>query len=180
MALNIGETLEAFVKQITSNKEIMDILALPTILKTDTIEIKRKKRKMLIDKCILTQAQDPYELNKKFPEIIIEGERYNHYGDIRLTITLAQSIKMNSDIFGNPQVDFNIYYDNTKEMNNVFKLLSLISDEFSGKTLIVPIENGKQMIKDLKCEGLSSQVAIINNYERVGIRFSFYSTLYKI
>ena len=37
----------------------------------------------------------------------------------------------------------------------------------------------KQFIRELKCEGITSQVAIINNYERVGMRFSFYATLYK-
>lgn len=85
---------------------------------------------------------------------------------------------MRSYLFGNPQVDINIYYDNTK-MKDVFKLLDLISDEFSGQDLIVEIDGEKQMIKHLKFEAITSQVAIINNYERVGIRFSFYSTLYK-
>ena len=35
------------------------------------------------------------------------------------------------------------------------------------------------MLKEIKCEGITSQVSMINNYERIGIRFSFYATLYK-
>ena len=80
--------------------------------------------------------------------------------------------------FGNPQIDINIYYDNTN-MPHVFKLLDLISDEFSGQDLVVDLGNEKQMIKKIKCEGITAQVAMINNYERIGIRFSFYATLYK-
>lgn len=178
MSLRIDETLEAFINKIIRNQDIMNIMKLPTILSTDTEEIKTKKRKLIIDKAIEKTAQEPYELAKKFPEIEIDKIKYKDYGKIRLTISLAQSIKMNSYIFGNPQVDINIYYDNTENIN-VFKLLDLISDEFSGKELVVELEGSKQMIKQIKCEGLTAQVAMINNYERVGIRFSFYSTLYK-
>lgn len=178
MSLRIDETLEAFVSKIISNKEIMNILKLPTINQEDTLEIKKKKRKLLIDKVITKSSQEPSELGKEFPEVIINKEKYKNYGEIRVTVSLAQSIKMKSYLFGNPQIDINIYYDNTK-MENVFKLLDLISDEFSGQDLIVNINENKQILKQLKCEGITSQVAIINNYERVGIRFSFYATVYK-
>lgn len=179
MSLRIDETLESFIKRITENQEIMNIMKLPTILNKDTEEIKIKKRKAIIDKVIVKSAQEPYELSKKFPEIEIDGIKYKDYGKVRMTISLAQSIKMNSYIFGNPQIDINIYYDNTENIN-IFKLLDLISDEFSGQDLDVKIDGSKQMIKHIKCEGITTQVAMINNYERVGIRFSFYSTLYKI
>lgn len=178
MSLRIDETLEAFISKIISNKEIMNILKLPTINQEDTLEIKKKKRKLLIDKVITKSSQEPSELGKEFPEVIINKEKYKNYGEIRVTVSLAQSIKMKSYLFGNPQVDINIYYDNTK-MENIFKLLDLISDEFSGQDLIVNINENKQILKQLKCEGITSQVAIINNYERVGIRFSFYATVYK-
>lgn len=178
MALRSNETLEAFIDKITHNSAIMDILKLPTILDTDTEVIKNKKRKVLIDKCITKSAQEPYELNKSFPEVTIDGKKYKNYGETRITIAFAQSLKTDSYLFGNPQVDINIYYDNTK-IDNVFKLLDLISDEFSGQNLIVKIDDNKQMIKNLKCEVITSQVSIINNYERIGMRFSFYSTLYK-
>lgn len=177
MSLRSEETLEAFINRIVTNKDIMDILKLPTILKTDSEAIRNKKRKAVIDKAIVKSAQEPVELNKKFPEIEIDGIKYQNYGEIRMTLALAQSIKTGSYLFGNPQVDINIYYDNTKGVP--FKLLDLISDEFSGQTLKVEVEDGKQIIKNIKCEGITSQVAIINNYERVGIRFSFYATLYK-
>lgn len=180
MSLRSDEMLEAFINKMITNKDIMDILKLPTILKTDTDEIINKKRKVLINKVIVKSSQEPTELNKKFPEVTIDDVTYKDYGDTRITISLAQSIKTNSYLFGNPQVEINIYYDNTK-MLNVFKLLDLISDEFSGQDLKVPIEDGKaQMLKEIKCEGITAQVAIINNFERVGIRFSFYSTLYKV
>lgn len=178
MSLRINDTLEAFVNKIITNKEIMDILKLPTIDEEDIETIKNKKRKLLIDKAISKSAQEPYELGKDFPEVEVNGEKYKNYTDIRMTVSLAASIKMDSYIFGNPQVDINIYYDNTK-MDNIFKLVDLIADLFSGTTMEVKTGDNKEFIREIKCEGITSQVAIINNYERVGIRFSFYATLYK-
>lgn len=178
MSLRIDDTLEAFVNKIITNKEVMDILKLPTINAEDTEAVKNKKRKMVIDKAITKSAQEPYELGKVFPEVTINGEKYKNYAETRMTVSLAASIKTGSYLFGNPQVDINIYYDNTK-MENVFKLLDLISDLFSGISMKVETEDEKQFIRELKCEGITSQVAMINNYERVGIRFSFYATLYK-
>ena len=179
MSLRSNETMEAFVDKIIRNSEIMNILDLPTILKTDTDKIKLQKRKQLIDKVIVKSSQEWVELAKKMPEVTIDGKTYSDYGKIRISISMAQSIKMNSYLFGNPQVDINIYYDNTK-MENVFKLLDLISDEFSGQDLEIKLQDGKQYLKEIKCEGITSQVSMINNYERVGIRFSFYATMYKL
>ena len=178
MSLRSEETMEAFINKIIRNPEIMNILNLPTILKTDTEEIKTQKRKRIIDKVIVKSSQEFTELAKKFPEITIDGITYSDYGKTRISISMAQSIKMKSYLFGNPQIDINIYYDNTN-MPHVFKLLDLISDEFSGQDLVVDLGNEKQMIKKIKCEGITAQVAMINNYERIGIRFSFYATLYK-
>jgi len=178
MSLRINDTLEAFVEKIITNTEIMDILNLPTINEEDSENIKNKKRKMLIDKAISKSAQEPYELGKNFPEVEVDGKKYKNYTDTRMTVSLAASIKTDSYIFGNPQVDINIYYDNTK-MDNIFKLIDLVSDLFSGITMQVNTKDGNEFIRELKCEGITSQVAIINNYERVGIRFSFYATLYK-
>jgi len=178
MSLRSEETMEAFVNKITRNSEIMNILNLPTILKTDTEEIKLQKRKRIIDKVIVKSSQEWTEIAKKFPEIIINGITYKDYGKTRISISMAQSIKTNSYLFGRPQVDINIYYDNTN-MQNIFRLLDLISDEFSGQNLIIDLGNEKQMLKEIKCEGITSQVSMINNYERIGIRFSFYATLYK-
>lgn len=179
MSLRSNATLEGFIDKIIKNKDIMNYLKLPTILKTDTESIINKKRKILINKVIVKSAQEPYELNKKFPPVEIDGITYKDYGDVRMTISLAQSIKTGSYLFGNPQVDINIYYDNTKVID-VFELLDLISDEFSGKDIEIMTKEGKSYLKEIKCEGITAQVAIINNFERVGIRFSFYATLYKI
>lgn len=178
MSLRSEETMEAFINKITRNPEIMNILNLPTILKTDTEEIKLQKRKRVIDKVIVKSSQEWTELAKKFPDVVIDGITYSNYGKTRISISMAQSIKTHSYLFGNPQVDINIFYDNTN-MKNIFKLLDLISDEFSGQDLIVDLGNEKQMLKEIKCEGITSQVSMINNYERIGIRFSFYATLYK-
>ena len=179
MSLRSNEVIEAFVDKITKNKDIMDFMKLPTISKNDTEAIKNKKRKAVIDKVIVKTAQEPVELNKKFNPVEIDGKTYKDFGDVRMTVSLAPSIKLNSYLFGKPQIDINIYYDNTK-IANVFEILDLISDEFSGQMLSVKLKENKEMIKEIKCEGITSQVAIINNYERVGIRFSFYATLYKI
>ena len=178
MSLRSEQIMEAFINKITQNSEIMNILNLPTILKTDNDEIKLQKRKRIIDKVIVKSSQEWTELAKKFPDVTIEGVTYSDYGKTRISISMAQSIKMNSYLFGNPQVDINIYYDNTN-MENIFRLLDLISDEFSGQDLIVDLGNERQMLKEIKCEGITSQVSMINNYERIGIRFSFYATLYK-
>lgn len=178
MSLRSEETMEAFVSKITQNSEIMNILNLPTILESDSEEVKTQKRKRIIDKVIVKSAQEWTELAKKFPEIEIDGVIYKDYGKTRVSISMAQSIKTGSYLFGNPQVDIFIYYDNTN-MENIFKLLDLISDEFSGQELIVDLGDSKQMVKDIKCEGITSQVSMINNYERIGIRFSFFATLYK-
>lgn len=178
MSLRSEETMEAFINKIIRNPEIMNVLNLPTILKTDTEEIKLQKRKRIIDKVIVKSSQEWTEIAKKFPDITIDGITYSDYGKTRISVSMAQSIKMNSYLFGRPQVDINIYYDNTN-MKNIFRLLDLISDEFSGQNLTIDLGNEKQMLKEIKCEGITSQVAMINNYERIGIRFSFYATLYK-
>lgn len=178
MALNAENTLEAFVDRLSRNSEIMDILKLPTIKDSDTDTVKNKKRKLLIDKVISKTAQVPQELGKDFPEVTINNVKYKGYGKIRITVAFAASIKMNSYLFGNPQVEINVYYDNTN-MDNVLKLFDLISDEFSGQNIEIKINNESGILRQLKCEGITAQVAIINNYERVGIRFSYYATVYK-
>ena len=179
MSLRAKETLDAFLNKIITNKEIMDILKLPTILETDSETTKRKKRKMAIDKVIVKSSQEPADLAKEMPPVKIDGVEYKGFGKIRMTICFAQSNKMSSDLFGNPQIDIDIFYDNTTEMDNTFILLDLISDLFSGQKLQVETNDGKQIIRDIKNELITSQVSIINNYERIGMRFSFYATLYK-
>lgn len=178
MALNAENTLEAFVDRLSRNSEIMNILKLPTIKDSDTDTVKNKKRKLLIDKVISKTAQVPQDLGKDFPEVTINNIKYKGYGKIRITVAFAASIKMNSYLFGNPQVEINVYYDNTN-MDNVLKLFDLISDEFSGQDIEIKINNESGILKQLKCQGNTAQVAIINNYERVGIRFSYYATVYK-
>lgn len=179
MSLRSSETLEAFINKIIRNQDIMNILNLPTILDSDSEEIKKQKRKRIIDKAIVKSSEEPNELGKNFPEIEIDGITYKNYAKTRVTISFAQSIKLNSYLFGNPQVDISIFYDNTNMDVDVFKILDLISDEFSGQNLVVELEDGRQMLKNIKCEGITAQVNSINNYERIGIRFSFYATLYK-
>lgn len=178
MSLRANATLEAFINRIIRNQEIMNILKLPTITNNDSQDLIDEKRNVLIDKFVSKTAQVPYELGSEFPEVIINEIEYSDYGKIRITISFAQSIKTNHDLFGNPQVDINIYYDNT-EMNDIFKLLDLISDEFSGQNLEIIVNNEKSFIRNIRCEGQTAQTSMINNYERIGLRFSFYATLYK-
>ena len=119
MSLRSNETMEAFISKLTQNSEIMNILNLPTILKTDTEEIKLQKRKRLIDKVIVKSSQEWVEIAKKMPEITIDGKTYSDYGKIRISVSMAQSIKTGSYLFGNPQFDINIYYS-TRNMSIFF------------------------------------------------------------
>lgn len=178
MSLRADATLEAFLNKMIHNKQIMDILKLPVIETTDNQDLIDEKRNVLINKFISKTAQVPYDLDTTFNNVVIDNKLYSDYGKKRITISFAQSIKLNDDLFGNPQVDINIYYDNT-EMNDVFKLVDLISDEFSGQNLEVILEDQKSFIRNIRCEGQTAQTPIINNYERIGLRFSFFATLYK-
>ena len=178
MSLRADATLEAFINRIIHNEKIMEILKLPVISKDDDQDLIDEKRHVLINKFITKTSQVPSDLDSKIQEKTINGIKYSEHGKKRITVSFAQSIKMDHDLFGNPQVDINIYYDNT-DMEDVFKLLDLISDEFSGQNLEVILENQKSFIRNIRCEGQTAQTAIINNYERIGIRFSFFATLYK-
>lgn len=179
MALRLDATVEAFKNKIITNQEIMDILGLPTILPTDTENIIKQKKKLLIDKYITKSSQNPQSLSSQRKMIEIDGKKYSNYGKYRLSLTLAQSLGMDSYVFGNPQLDIFIYYDNT-DMENLFKVLDLLSNLFVGQNLEVETEEGKNFIRQIKSEGQLSQTAIINNFERTGLRLSFYANLYKI
>lgn len=181
MGLRSDATLEAFINRIIRNEEMMEILKLPLIKPTDSEEIIDEKRKVLINKFVSKTAQIPNLLDSNFEEKVIDGEIYADYGKMRLTISFSTDIKLHHDLFGNPQVDILIYYDNTEiNDNDAYKLLDLISDEFSGKDLEVQADEGKTFIRNIRNEGVITQTPIINNYERVGLRFSFYATLYKL
>ncbi len=179
MSLRLDETLEAFIYKMVTNEKIMNILQLPLILETDSDEIKMKKRKLLIDNYIVKSSQAPKSLSSPRKEIEIDGKKYNKYGNYSIGVNLAQSLGLSSYVFGNPEIDIFVYYDNTN-MKDVFKLIDLISDCFVGQDIVLNTEDGKQMIRNIKSEGQTSQVAIINNFERIGLRFSFYASLYKI
>lgn len=180
MGLRSNETLDTFFYKIIENEKIMNLMKLPIIKSSDTEVIKNKKLSV-IKKNITKTIQNPNELKNEGKKVQIENIDYNIYSDYRITITMAQAIKTNSSIFGNPQIDINIYYDNTK-CEDIFKIVDLISDEFSGKELKIKFEEDfteYEMYKMITCVGQTAQTPIINNYERIGIRFSFYATLYK-
>ena len=177
--LRLDATLEAFKNKIITNKEIMDIMGLPVILPTDTEDIIKKKKVLLIDKYITKSSQNPESLSSPRKPIEIDGIKYDKYGCYRLALTLAQSLALDSYVFGNPQLDIFIYYDNTS-MDRTFELLDLLSDMFVGQRLTVETKEGKEFIRDIKSEGQLSQTAMINNFERTGLRLSFYANLYKI
>ena len=130
-----------------------------------------------IDRSILIK-QDVFDLaftHIKYYLCFENGTIYEFYAILSSTFASAKLTK----IIDERGKEINIYYDNTK-MENIFKLLDLISDEFSGKDLIVEMGNEKRFIRNIRCEGQTAQTAIINNYERVGLRFSFFATVYKI
>ena len=179
MALSSDATLEAFVNRIIRNPEMMEILKLPLIEKTDDEDLIDEKRKVLIDKFIRKTAEIPNLLDSDYEEVTINDVVYSDYGKIRMTLSFAGDIKMHNDLFGNPQIDMLIYYDNT-ETEDIYKLLDLISDEFSGKNLEVKINEERVLLRNIRNEGVITQTAMINNYERIGIRLSFYVKLYKL
>lgn len=178
MSLRSDATLEAFVKKIITNQSIMEIMKLPVIEKDDSEELIDEKRKVLIDKVISKTAQIPILIEDEITPKTINGVTYSEYGKKRITVSFAQSVKLNHDLFGKPQIDIDIYYDNT-EMDDVFKLVDLISDEFSGQDLEIELDNEKSFIRNIRCEGQIAQTSMINNFERIGLRFSFFATLYK-
>ena len=90
----------------------MEILKLPVISKDDDQDLIDEKRHVLINKFISKTSQVPTDLEAKIQEKTINGITYSEHGKKRITVAFAQSIKLDHDLFGNPQVDINIYYDN--------------------------------------------------------------------
>ena len=177
--LRAKSTMEAFYNRIIRNADIMQILKLPVINETDSEDLILEKRKVLIEKFIKKTAELPDELGTEYPTKIIDDIEYSDYGKIRMTMAFASSIKTNHDLFGNPQIEINIYYDNTENDDDIYTLLDLVSNEFSGQDLEIITDEGKAFIRNIRCEGQTAQTSIINNYERIGLRFSFFATIYK-
>lgn len=178
--LLISDTLEAVKKRIINNSKMMELMNLPVINKTDSEQIKNQKINQVIDRAITTTAQSPRALGEKVKPITIDGIVYDKYQEIRITLSIVQSNLTGSDIFGNPRLEINIYYDNNNP-KDALKLIDLISNEFSSRDInVIWEEDGKEYVtqRELTCEGLVTQSANINNYERVGIRFSFFASHY--
>ena len=179
--LLISETLDSIKNRIINNKKIMQLMNLPIIEKNDSEIIKNQKINQVINRVITTTAQNPRALGEKTKAITINDITYDKYEEIRITISIIQSAIINSDIFGNPRIEINIYYDNSNP-NKALKLIDLLSNEFSGKKIDIVWEDddGKVYVtqRELTCEGNTTQTANINNYEKVGIRFSFFATHY--
>lgn len=178
--LLINQTLESVKKRIIYNSKIMKLMNLPIIEKNDTDIIINQKINQVINKVITKTAQNPRALGEKTKPIIINGIKYDNYEEIRMTISIIQSALTGNEVFGNPRIEINIYYDNNNP-DIALKILDLLSDEFSGKDLDVIWEddNRKYVTKrELTCEGNTSQIPNINSYEKIGIRFSFYVTSY--
>lgn len=178
--LLISETLESIKKRIINNSEIMKLMNLPTISKEDDEVTRNQKINQVINKAITTTAQNPRALGEKIKPITIKDIVYDNYEEIRMTISMIQSASIGSDIFGNPRIEINIYYDNNNP-KKALKILDLLSNEFSGKDIdVIWEENEVEYVtsRELTCEGLITQTANINNYEKMGIRFSFYVSHY--
>lgn len=177
MALELNGTINGFINRIVTNKEIMDILGLP-VLTGDESEDLLFKKKYIYKKIIFTTIQNPESLSMKVKKETLDGVNFPKNTNYKISFTLAQSLNADG-IFGKPQLDVFIYYDNTN-CDDLFKLIDLISDSFTEQNIKIKTKDGEQFIRNINCEGQTSQVAIINNFERIGIRFSFYASLYKI
>lgn len=179
--LLITETLESIFKRISENQKIMTLMGLPTVKYDDTEDIKKAKINKLIKKYVTKTAQNPTYLGEKVIPITIDKITYKDYGNIRVTISIIQGSSLSSDIFGNPKIEINVYYDNSNP-DKALKILDTLSNEFSGKDLDVywEDEDNKTYLtkRELKCDALNTQSQNINNYEVVGIRFSFYASHY--
>lgn len=178
--LLFSETLEEVKRRIIYNSDIMKLMNLPVIEKDDSETIINQKINQVINRAITLTAQNPRPLGERLKPIEIDGIIYDKYEEIRMTISILQSNILGSDIFGNPRIEINIYYDNNNP-KKALKILDLLSNEFSGKYLTIPWEkDGKKYItqRELTNDGMNTQTANINNYEKVGIRFSFYATQY--
>lgn len=178
--LLFSETLEEVKRRIIYNSNIMKLMNLPIIEKDDDEIIINQKINQVINKVITLTAQNPRALGERIKPIMINDIIYDKYEEIRMTISILQSNILGSDLFGNPRIEINIYYDNNSPQK-ALKILDLISNEFSGKKIdVFWEENGKKYItqRELTNEGMNTQTANINNYEKVGIRFSFYATQY--
>ena len=178
--LLFSETLEEVKNRIICNSEIMKLMNLPVIEKDDDPKIVNQKINQVINKAITKTAQNPRALGEKVKPITINNITYDRYEEIRITISILQSNILGSDLFGNPRIEINVYYDNNNP-DKALKIIDLISNEFSGKDLnIFWEENGHTHLvtRELTNDGMVTQTANINNYEKVGIRFSFYATHY--
>lgn len=178
--LLFSETLEEVKRRIIYNSDIMKLMNLPVIEKDDSETIINQKINQVINRAITLTAQNPRPLGERLKPIEIDSIIYDKYEEIRMTISILQSNILGSDIFGNPRIEINIYYNNNNP-KKALKILDLLSNEFSGKYLTIPWEkDGKKYItqRELTNDGMNTQTANINNYEKVGIRFSFYATQY--
>lgn len=182
MGLHLADTLENVIELLAYNKEIMDIMKLPTLSKTDSEVIRNQKLNQAIKQCITKSAQNPQALGEKFEPVIIDGVTYADFGEIRIAVSTTQGITTLNPEFGRQKLDINIFYNNTTDTDKALKILDLISDLLSNIELKILWEDkeGKTCwLKRFLEDGIIlTQTAVINNYEKVGIRYMFYNSYY--
>ena len=115
--LLFSETLEEVKRRIIYNSDIMKLMNLPVIEKDDSETIINQKINQVINRAITLTAQNPRPLGERLKPIEIDGIIYDKYEEIRMTISILQSNILGSDIFGNPRIEINIYYDNNNPKN---------------------------------------------------------------
>ena len=182
MGLHLSETFDNIIEILSRNKKIMDLMDLPTVLPTDTAVIKAQKLNQVIKQCITKTAESPEALGEKMGSVKIGDTVYDKFGKIRMTISAAQSTALKVPEFGNQRIDICIYYNNQADSEKAIKILDLISDTLSNEELKVKWQddegNMHTMYRTLESGFLLSQIASIDNYERVGMRYFFYNSYY--
>lgn len=182
MALIINDTFDEIIYEMAKNKRLMNLMYLPTIEEKDSNSIKNQKLYQAIKQCITKSSQNPEALGKRFEPITIDNVEYKDYGRIRITIGTSQGAKNYNSQFGNQRVDVFVYYNNSTDTDNAFKILDIIANQFANKELKIHWQdndgNDCTTIRNLEPGFLLTQTANINNYERIGMRFYFCNSYY--
>lgn len=179
--LLLRQTLNTIFDEIIRDEHIMKLMNLPTINDNDPIEINTKKTNQVIKRAITFSSENPGALGERFPKIKIGDNVYSDYGKIRMTICNMQSDDLGSDIFGRPRVEIAIYHL-SEDTEKALEIINYLAKKFSRRKIEIEWTDdaGFKHIsyRELTCRGIITQVPNINNYEKSGIRFSYFASYY--
>ncbi len=177
----LKETLDTVFNEIIHDEKIMDLMNLPTVYKEDSEKVKSVKIDQIIKKAIVLSSQNPRALGEEFPKVKINDKVYEKYGRIRMSIFNVASDDIGSDIFGRLKLEIDIYHLN-EDVNIALQIIDRLTTKFSRRKIDIEWTDdaGNKHIspRELKCKGIVTQIANINNYELSGVRFSYYASYY--